>query len=203
MFVCCFLNILIGYIDLSKSRIMAGDIEKCEDRFNKAKMVHGVLRQVAELKKTTLEGLYKTIGWPLYRKYGHAYDAFKLALSNESDEDIFEGLPNLSEETKEDILVNIKRKLAPQPMKIRSDIEITCFTYEGVDAIKEALLLGESVGSADFPVKIKLIAPPNFVITCMTLDKELGIDLLNRSIERITTQIVSKGYVCNTFAIRL
>ena len=28
-----------------------------------------------------LEQLYDTIGWPLSRKYGHPYDAFKLALT--------------------------------------------------------------------------------------------------------------------------
>lgn len=181
-----------GYIDLSKSRIMAGDIEKCEDRFNKAKGVHGVLRQVAEQRKVKLETLYQTIGWPLYKKYGHAYDAFKIALAVENDEDIFEGL-DMTEELKQDITGHIKRKLAPQPVKIRADIEVTCFTYEGVDAIKEALLSGEAVGTVEFPVKIKLISPPIFVVTCMTLDKELGVELLQKAIDKATACITAKG----------
>ena len=79
-------NDLIGYIDLSKRRVAPEDVAKCEDRFNKAKAVHSVLRHVADHLRTnypdiTLETLYKQIGWPLYRKYGHAYDAFKLALT--------------------------------------------------------------------------------------------------------------------------
>ena len=190
-----YLNLLyiIGYIDLSKSRIMAGDIEKCEDRYNKAKMVHSVLRQVAEQKKIPLDTLYTSIGWPLYKKYGHAYDAFKLALSGESDEDIFEGIVFPREDLRQDIITNIKRKLAPQPVKIRADIEVTCFTYEGVDAIKAALLAGEDVGTVEFPVKIKLIAPPSFVITCMTLDKEQGVEMLNGAIATITAAITAKG----------
>ena len=184
---------MAGYIDLSKSRIRAGDIEKCEDRYNKAKMVHSVLRQVAEQKKIPLDTLYTTIGWPLYKKYGHAYDAFKLALSGESDEDIFEGITFPREDLRQDIITNIKRKLAPQPVKIRADIEVTCFTYEGVDAIKAALLAGEDVGTVEFPVKIKLIAPPSFVITCMTLDKEQGVEMLNGAIATITAAITAKG----------
>jgi len=184
-----------GYIDLSKSRIMAGDIEKCEERFNKAKLVHSVLRQVADSRKQPLESMYQSIGWPLYKKYGHAYDAFKIALSVENDEDIFQGL-NVAEDIQQEITTNIKRNMAPQPVKIRADIEVTCFTYEGVDAIKEALLKGESLGTAEFPVKIKLIAPPIFVVTCMTLDKDLGVELLNKSIEAITASILAKGYVC-------
>jgi translation initiation factor 2 subunit 1 len=70
-----------GYIDLSKRRVDADGIIKCEERFNKAKSVHSVLRYFAEQRKTSLEDLYQTIGWPLYRKYGHAYDAFKLAIT--------------------------------------------------------------------------------------------------------------------------
>jgi hypothetical protein len=75
------------------------------------------------VKKISLESLYRTLGWPLYKKYGHAYDAFKLALSQDATEDIFEGLA-ISDELRSDVLVNIKRKLTPQPAKIRADIEV-------------------------------------------------------------------------------
>jgi len=119
-----------GYIDLSKRRVDPEDVAKCEERYNKAKAVHSVLRHVADMKGKTLESLYQTIGWPLYRKYGHAYDAFKMALGD-SDENIFEGI-NIDEETKTAVVTYVKRRLAPQPVKVRSDIEVTCFTYEGM-----------------------------------------------------------------------
>ena len=180
-----------GYIDLSKRRVSAEDIAKCEDRYNKAKAVHSVMRHVADLHKVDLESVYTSVGWPLYKKYGHAYNAFKLALTG-SDEDIFEGL-NVSEETKEQIITYVKRRLAPQPIKIRADIEVTCFSYEGIDAIKEGLTLGESSGPAEAPISIKLIAPPMYVMTCMTLDKDIGIESLNSAIEQISTFITAKG----------
>ena len=47
---------------------------------------------------------------------------------------------------KESMISYVKRRLAPQPVKIRSDIEVTCFTYEGIDAIKQALTEGEAKG---------------------------------------------------------
>ena len=182
-----------GYIDLSKRRVDPEDVAKCEERYNKAKAVHSVLRHVADIKGKTLEGLYQAIGWPLYRKYGHAYDAFKIALGD-SDENIFEGM-NIDDETKEAVVSYVRRRLAPQPVKVRSDIEVTCFTYEGIDAIKEALLEGEAKSVKDAPVKIKLIAPPMYVMTTMTLDKDVGIETLNAAIEAIGTSIRSKGYV--------
>lgn len=110
----------------------------------------------------------------------------------EDHADIFEGL-DVDEDIKTALVTYIKRRLAPQPVKIRADIEVTCFTYEGIDAIKAALTEGEEKGNNDCPVKIKLIAPPMYVMTCMTLDKELGIETMNQSIEAITAVIKAKG----------
>lgn len=87
-----------GYIDLSKRRVSPEDVAKCEDRYNKAKAVHSVLRHVADLRGLVLEDLSTKVSWPLYRKYGHAFDAFKLTLQDE--EDVFVGL-DIDEETKE------------------------------------------------------------------------------------------------------
>lgn len=57
------------------------DVVKCEERYNKSKAVHSILRHVAEKTQTPLEELYKNIGWPLNRIYGHSYDAFKLSIT--------------------------------------------------------------------------------------------------------------------------
>ncbi len=54
---------------------------KCEERYNKSKMVHSILRHVAEKTTTPIEELYERIGWPLNKKYGHAVDAFKLSIT--------------------------------------------------------------------------------------------------------------------------
>lgn len=45
--------------------------------------------------------------------------------------DIFEGIDNVPEEYKAQVLSYVRRRLAPQPIKIRADVEVTCFTYEG------------------------------------------------------------------------
>lgn len=74
-----FLSIL-GYIDLSKRRVSATDIVKCEERYNKSKAVHSIMSTVAKKENKDMEALYEELAWPLYHKYGHAYDAFKVAL---------------------------------------------------------------------------------------------------------------------------
>lgn len=82
--------------------------------------------------------------------------------------------------------------MAPQPVKIRADIEVTCYTYDGIDAIKESLLEGKNTGTNE-NVVIKLIAPPMYVMTTITLDRETGIQTLLTAIERIATCIRGKG----------
>mmetsp|Transcript_28273 Transcript_28273/g.59454 ORF Transcript_28273/g.59454 Transcript_28273/m.59454 type:complete len:342 (-) Transcript_28273:158-1183(-) len=186
-----------GYIDLSKRRVSPEDVAACEDKFNKAKAVHGVLRHLAERRKFHLEDLYERIAWPLYEKYGHAYDAFKIALADESapvgvPEDPFTSLdvpPDVIEELK----LYIRRRLAPQPIKIRADVEVSCFTYDGIDAIREALFAGIAVGTENSPIKIRLIAPPIYVLSTMTLEKEAGIALLQKAIDVILDKISAKG----------
>ena len=67
-----------GYIDLSKRRVSPEDVAVCEERFSKSKMVHSIMRHVAETTGQDVEQLYKCIAWPLYKAYGHAFDAFKV-----------------------------------------------------------------------------------------------------------------------------
>lgn len=70
-----------GYIDLSKRRVSPEDIVKCEERYNKGKMVHSIMRHVAEKTHNPIESLYESIAWPLNKKFGHAIDAFKLSIT--------------------------------------------------------------------------------------------------------------------------
>ncbi len=70
-----------GYIDLSKRRVSPEDIVRCEERYNKSKIVHSIMRHVAEKVQVPIEELYETIGWPLNKKYGHSLDAMKLSIT--------------------------------------------------------------------------------------------------------------------------
>eukprot|EP01118_Nematostelium_gracile_P016326 TRINITY_DN6730_c0_g3_i1.p1 TRINITY_DN6730_c0_g3~~TRINITY_DN6730_c0_g3_i1.p1 ORF type:complete len:302 (+),score=130.66 TRINITY_DN6730_c0_g3_i1:61-906(+) len=177
-----------GYIDLSKRKVSEEDIAKCEEKYNKSKAVHSIMRHITEGLHGDIEELYAKVGWPLYKKYGHAYDAFKLALTE--PEKVFEGL-DASEEIKNAFISNIKRRLAPQPVKVRADVEITCFRYEGIDAIKAAIVKGEATSTPQTPIKIKLVAPPLYVVETTSVQKDTGITALNGAIEAIKTVITS------------
>eukprot|EP00898_Chlorokybus_atmophyticus_P002531 jgi/Chlat1/3279/Chrsp22S03533 len=194
-----------GYIDLSKRRVSPEDIQQCEERYNKSKMVHSIMRHVAETLDQDLEDLYLHVGWPLYKKYGHAFEAFKVIVTdpdavldqltkpveetNEAGEKVTKEEPALTTPVKDAIVLNIRRRMTPQPLKIRAEIELTCFHYDGVLHIKSAMAAGEQVGTEECNVKIKLVAPPLYVLTTNTLDKDVGITVLNEAIEAIKVVI--------------
>ena len=110
-----------GYIDLSKRRVSPEDIVKCEERYNKGKMVHSIMRHVAEKINTPIEELYQDIGWPLNKKYGHAVDAFKLSITNP---DVWNEVTFKSNAIKDELVSYIGKRLTPQPTKVRADIEV-------------------------------------------------------------------------------
>ena len=71
-----------GYIDLSKRRVSAEDVIKCEERYNKSKAVHSITRHVAEKAGVEMDVVNEMVTWPLYKKYGHAFEAFKLSITS-------------------------------------------------------------------------------------------------------------------------
>lgn len=173
-------------IDLSKRRVTPEDRAKCEERYNKASLVHSIMGQMSLKFDTPMEDLCSRISWPLYRKFGHAYDAFQMA--ERDPERVFEGLV-ISDEEKKVLMKFIDHRMRPQELRIRSDIDVTCFEYEGVEAVRAALLAGRALSTPEKHVSIKLLASPTFSLVTTTYNDKEGIALLNDVIAAITTEI--------------
>lgn len=45
-------------------------------------------------------------------------------------------VPAMSEEVKMSLIKDIRRRMTPQPLKIRADVEMKCFQFDGVLHIK-------------------------------------------------------------------
>jgi len=185
-----------GYIDLSKRRVSQEEIVGCEERYNKSKMTHSVLRHVAEQCNMPVKEVYERVAWPLYKLHKqHVYDSFRLAIQD--PDGIFGKLENpLDAVAHKCLLDQIKRKLTPQPVKIRCDLEVTCFTYEGIDAIQAALMVAMDMTSDVVPIQIRLIAPPLYVMSSTTLDKVKGVALMAEAADAITAKIAESGGSC-------
>mmetsp|Transcript_57213 Transcript_57213/g.51511 ORF Transcript_57213/g.51511 Transcript_57213/m.51511 type:complete len:340 (-) Transcript_57213:49-1068(-) len=203
------------FIDLSKKRVDQDLVPGTEDRWNKSKASHSIMRQVSVLskKKYSMKELYKLFGWQCAKDYGHLYDGFKFAMNN-WDEFLIK-YPNIPEDVQPFLKKNIEKRLKPQIVTVRAKVELTCFTHEGVDAIKRALKQGlkygeennnkiitstdgggggNGGGGEDLTLKIKLVAPPLFTVSVSTYEPDKGIKLVDDVVKEINKSITeSKG----------
>lgn len=98
-----------------------------------------------------------------------------------------------SEAAKDELFSYIGKRLAPQPIKVRADVEVTCFGYDGIDAIKDALARAEADNTPENQVKVRLVSPPLYVLTSTCLDKNLGIKRLEEAIVEVRNSIQQAG----------
>jgi translation initiation factor 2 subunit 1 len=178
-----------GYIDLSKKRVLPEQINEARERYRKAKLVHNILWNVADKTGIDLEKLYEEIGWPLYKKFNHAYDAFRMSL--EEPEKVF-GDIKMTEDVKKKLFDVIKLKLAPQAMEIRADFELTCFTAEGIDGIKEALREGLKKATPQVNLQLKVKSAPIYMAFATTREKNEGVRVVTEALEAIEAKIKEK-----------
>ena len=181
-----------GYIDLSKKEVKNDEIDQCKERYGKSKQVENITKILAIHTKTPIETIYKKVIWPLYKTHDHALDALKEILAGNTS--ILDGL-KASEEIKNELLKIIKERLAPQPVKIKADFKLTCFQFEGIDAIKEALLSGEKKGTKEMPIKFYIVGAPKYECTLSTINKKEGIAIMNQALDEVKKSIeASKGF---------
>ena len=215
-----------GYIDLSKPGVSPADIIKCEEKLTKGKMISSIMRHVAEKTNTPMETLYQMIGWPLNKKYGNALDAFKMSITSVPlshlplptltsplpssnpkanihyrNPDIWAEATFPSDAVKLELQSYISKRLAPQPTKVRADIEVTCFGYDGINGIIEALLEAEKASTKDAVIKVRLVSPPLYVMTSQCLEKNAGLDALWAGIRACEMRI--KTFDGGNFAVKM
>jgi len=63
-------------------------------------------------------------------------------LKNSDEKAVFEKV-KIPEEMKEKLMAEIKRRLTPKATKVRADFELTCYSFDGIDTIKEVLKAGQ------------------------------------------------------------
>ena len=181
------------YIDLSKKSLLDEQKEEAEKRWKKSKKVHEIMFEVAMKLKTPIESLYEAWGWDLYEKCGfeHALDAMCVAM--QEPEIVFTKI-DISDEHKEKLLATLHRKMTVNPFKIRVDFSLTCTNYDGVEAIREALLTAKhEVNDENWNLEFKMIAPPHYKCEVISLNRGAGEQKLKQALAVIKRVIKANG----------
>ena len=180
-----------GYIDLSKKIVQLQDVEAKKTEFNKAKIVHLIMKFTAFVLHCKLIELYEAFGWDLYDRFDHAYDAFKLCLT---DPELVFSKVTITEEQKKALMASINKKMAAAPQKLRTTFNLHCYTYEGIEAIKESLLAARAECSDDkFKMVFQMIAPPEYKAEVVSLDKPGATERLEKALEIVQREIKARG----------
>ena len=179
-----------GFIDLSKKNAKINEIEEHKQYFHKSKMVEGIVKLLSLKTDKTMKYLYENIIWPLYEKFDHAYDALKSIL--EGNEQILEEL-KIDDEIKDELIKILEIKLAIEPVKIRSIFGLTCFTFKGIDGIKEALLIGEKKRKKEIPFNFYIIGSPLYECSVITAKIKEGIKAIKEALKEVEKSIKDIG----------
>lgn len=177
-----------GFVDLSRKRLNPEDKKACEERYNMQLKVHNIMRQTAAWLEEDLLSLYERFGWPLKKHFNSLYEAFMISL-NEPDR-VFSKV-DLDEKTKTLLLENINKRMKPVSCKVCSDFEISCYTFEGIDAVKRALQesLEKMKDVEDMELTVRLIRSPLYEVATYTPKIQQGIEHITKLLKYIETSI--------------
>merc|ERR1719245_1027340 len=188
-----------GFIDLSKKRVDATPEERevYDNKYNNAKSLNSIINHISNqtyqrenLTQKTMEELYQMFGFEMLEEYDKGNNLFKLAAKNPEE---FQGRFNIPDDLVPIVIKNLRRKLKQQIVKIKAQIDCKCFERAGIDAIKDAFKLAEKTSTADFPINITVQAPPRYIIVCPTLDKEEGMNRINKAMKIIEAELKRQG----------
>ena len=192
------------YVDLSRVRVSKKDRRECLERYNNNKAILNVLRAFAnahEASGVTVQNLLERFVWPLARpaekRYPSPYAAFQRATTN--PEEVWPEAQYPDREEVNALVEVIRTRMAPPELTIRAMVDVTCFSYEGVESIKKALLAGAAQEIDGLKPTITIDASPSYLIRVKTREIEKGKTLVQKTIDAIRAVITANG---GTFAIK-
>jgi translation initiation factor 2 subunit 1 len=83
----------------------------------------------------------------------------------------------------------LKVRMVPKPVKIRSEFKLTCFKFEGIEAIRYALIEGERVSTNEIPIKFRVQGSPIYECTAETINKSEGLKLMGEALKKVEASI--------------
>ncbi|EEQ81694.1 hypothetical protein NCER_101782 [Vairimorpha ceranae BRL01] len=171
-----------GYIDLSLTRVNEGEKEECKKTYAKNKIAYNIMFKAAKKLNKSVTELYENFGFDKSEEFGSLYYFFARVKENES----------ILEDSELGLVIKklIQDEFQASSYKVRADIEVTCPSKGGIEAIKEALL---KAAGKDSKVNISLLKTPTYSIVRTSSDKKKAFDIVQQVCENIETAITEQG----------
>jgi translation initiation factor 2 subunit 1 len=185
------------YIDISKKRVTEQDIQDCELKYKKSRKVNIIVKSLLsafEDQQITEFDLYSNYIWKLKEIYNepllHELDILYMIYNRKISIDLLETSIN-----KQNLILKVlDHHCHKKDIELQCEIELTCFSIDGIEGIKQAIREGLSVSPK---IQIKLLRSPLYILKYITNDKEEGIqtilqilELMSRSIRKYEGSLV-------------
>lgn len=186
-----------GYIDLSKKLVTPNEAKTCEAHFRQGSEVRSIICHVADECDINAMTAMETIAYPLYKREPgkHAW-SWLYELNQTQDVDRILGPLSIEKRVSDCLMSALKNAMRMKVLTIFSEIEITCFACDGVEAIRDTLILGRDFGEGKDPqisLSVNIIGPPKYGVRARTDMKEEGIQRMKEAIEAMKAEITKRG----------
>jgi len=172
-----------GHIDLSLKKVNAHQKrEKIQEWKNEQKATK-LIEIVAERLGITVDDFRSKYSPKLLEEFGGHYTAFEIAAEEGVLPKSFKG------QWVEDFIAVAKENVTISTAKVDGILEITCPGGDGIEKIKAALALAETVGGETGKVKVQYVGAPKYRIVATEAEFKAAEDLIraaaNKAIEEI------------------
>jgi translation initiation factor 2 subunit 1 len=105
------------------------------------------------------------------------------------------------------LCATIRRRMTPTPVKMNAKVKVQCYEYEGILAVKAALLAGlahNDENKEENPhattLDVTVIAPPHYGLVTTSMGKEPGLKKMEAALASIEKEILRRK---GTYALEL
>jgi len=177
-----------GHIDLSLKAVNDHQRREKIQEWKNEKKAEKLLEIVGSKMGKSLDQAFDVIGEGLLKEFGTLYGAFEEAAVN---------ISALKEIVPDKKWLNAVAEVASEniqlpSVQIEGDLEITCASPDGIDAIKSALSEGLH-NDAETDVTIAYLGAPHYRVVVKAADYKTAEEEMKRAVARVETSIEKHG----------
>lgn len=181
-----------GYVDLSRKYLTEQDKIECKDKYAKTCVVKNLVNCVAKKTGFSKKMIYETFIW-------HLDDVYNVFHKFNSDNTVLDDIHDVDVKILEQFKQEIPKKFVNKIVSLKFIFQLTCFKYEGIEAIKTTLIKGKEMLTRDLNpscnFKIFLKNSPYYIIS-VDVDETLAEEskkIVYNHIENMKNDIKNKG----------
>ncbi|MDY6761934.1 MAG: hypothetical protein SVY41_02710 [Candidatus Nanohaloarchaea archaeon] len=171
-----------GTINLSLKRVNDNQKREAMDEWNREEKADKFLQNVADAVGRDVEELYEAVAFPFQKEYGSTFEGFEHAAMEDID---FEEL-GIEGELADAVTAVAQENISLKQVEMEGEMTVEVPGGDGIDAIQEALTVGENV-------EVSYISAPDYAITAWGRNADDARDTMDEAVDGIRQRVDDAG----------